>query len=393
MFGDESTKFFHAAATERYRLNAITSMKDEDGRAVVEHFEKAALLWNTYKNRMGVTENPQMLFNLEDLVNRHNDLDELVQPFSRKEIDNVINKMANDKAPGPDGFNGMFLKKCWHIIKEDIYQLCDDFFEERVSIQAINSSFITLVPKSNNPTTVSDFRLISLLNLIVKLLTKLMANRLQKRIIPLLHLNQYGFIKGRTIQDCLAWSFEYIHQCQHSKRELVILKLDFEKAFDTVEHSAIIEVMQAMGFPDIWTRWVKNIFSSGSASILLNGVPGKSFYCKRGVRQGDPLSPLLFVLAAELLQCIMNRGHQNGIFTLPIEADPSNKFPIIQYADDTILVMRASQRELFCLKGILQSFAKSTGLKVNYSKSNIIPLNLSEDQAQNLASTFGCKLG
>ena len=78
MFGDEGTKFFHAAATERYRLNTITSLEDEDDRVVVEHFEKSALLWNTYKNRMGVTENPQMLFNLEDLVNRHNDLDELV---------------------------------------------------------------------------------------------------------------------------------------------------------------------------------------------------------------------------------------------------------------------------------------------------------------------------
>jgi len=97
--------------------------------------------------------------------------------------------MPVDKAPGPDGFNGMFLKKCWHIIKEDVYQLCNDFFSGTVSLQAINNSFITLVPKNSNPVTPNDFRPIALLNSILKLITKLMADRLQALIIPLIHIN------------------------------------------------------------------------------------------------------------------------------------------------------------------------------------------------------------
>jgi retron-type reverse transcriptase len=113
-----------------------------------------------------------------------------------------------------------------------------------VSLQAINSSFITLIPKNSNQVTPNDFRPISLLNSILKLITKLMADRLQAIIIPLIHTNQYGFIKTRTIQDCLAWTF--VHQCQQSKRELVILKLDFEKAFDTIEHGTVMEMMQKM---------------------------------------------------------------------------------------------------------------------------------------------------
>ena len=90
--------------------------------------------------------------------------------------------LPSDKAPGPDGFNGLFFKKCWHIIKEDIYQLCNDFFSGRISLQAINNSFITLVPKNQNPTTPNDFKPISLLNSVLKLITKLMVDRLQALI-------------------------------------------------------------------------------------------------------------------------------------------------------------------------------------------------------------------
>jgi hypothetical protein len=240
-----------------------------------------------------------MHFNLHEMVQQHN-LEQIEAHFTKEDIDNVIKKLPSDKAPGPNGFNGIFLKKTWHIIKEDIYELCFDFFSGRVDIQAINNSFITLIPKVNSPTEVNDFRPISLINCIVKIITKLLGERLQSVVIPLIHQNQYGFIKSRTIQDCLAWAFEYIHQCHQSKQEILIIKLDFTKAFDTIEHSTILLMMKHLGFNDTWLNWTSNILSIASTSVLLNGVLGKSRAYKRGVRQGDPMLPLLFVLAADL---------------------------------------------------------------------------------------------
>jgi hypothetical protein len=152
-----------------------------------------------------------------------------------------------------------------------------------VDLQAINNSFITLVPKTNSPVTINDFRPISLTNCVVKVITKLLGDRLQLVIIPLVHKNQYGFINTRSIHDCLAWAFEYIHQCKQSRREIVILKLDFTKAFDTIEQSAILLMMERLCFNDRWLQWTRAILQSASTSILLNGVPGKSLPCKRGV--------------------------------------------------------------------------------------------------------------
>ncbi len=107
-----------------------------------------------------------------------------------------------------------------------------------------------------------------------------------------------------------------------------------------------------------------------------------SFKCKRRVRQGDPLSPLLFVLGVELLQEILNRACQLGLISKPIRPDDESDFLVIQYADDAIILMKADQKEFFCLKALLNTFAQSTGLKINFHKSNIYPLNMDEQKVE-----------
>src|ERR1041384_5339725 len=223
-----------------------------------------------------------MLFDLASLIQPVLGLEDLSSPFSKEEIDVVLKELPVDRAPRPDGFNGFFLKRCWPIIEKDFLELISQFASGKLKLECINGSLIALIPKMLAPVGPNDYRPISLTNTCLKFLTKLLANRLQKVILKCIHLNQYGFLKSRSIQDCLAWDFEYIHQCNQSKVPLLILKLDFAKVFDTIEHEVILKILKNKGFCASWINWVQEILSSGSSSILLNGVPGKQFYCKRG---------------------------------------------------------------------------------------------------------------
>lgn len=256
----------------------------------------------------------------------------------------------------------------------------------------MNAGFITLIPKIQSPETANDYRPITLLNCYLKLLYKILANRLQRIILRIIHRNQYGFLKGRSIQDCLAWAFEFIHQCQVSGREIIILKLDFAKAFDTIEHKPMLEIMRCMGFNEKWLQWIECIFSSGKSSVLLNGTLGRQFACKRGVRQGDPLSPLIFVLAAELLQATINDAFVRGHLQLPIPV-PDNDYPVIQYGDDTIVIMPAVIEQAEHMKKILQDYAMSVGLRMNFHKSTLVPINTPSDRTMQLATLFGFAIG
>jgi hypothetical protein len=155
--GDENKKFFHANAIVRHNKNSIMSLKGADGLEKFSHDDKANILWEAYKERLETKEFTHMYFDLSNLLNRVHNLDDLALPFSKEEIVGVIRGLPLDKYLGPDGFNTDFMKKCWSVICEDFYELCLAFYNKEVCLQSINGSYITLIPKIDNPVTVSDF--------------------------------------------------------------------------------------------------------------------------------------------------------------------------------------------------------------------------------------------
>jgi hypothetical protein len=149
--GDENTAFLHSMATIRYRKNLISSLAREDGSVALDHDEKAGLLWNSFRSRLGISVPISHAFDFSRYVARFDGLEALSTPFTHEEIDTVVAHMPSDKAPGPDGFSGLFIKVCWPIVKYDLYNLCQEFWEGSVNLQSINDSFITLVPKILSP--------------------------------------------------------------------------------------------------------------------------------------------------------------------------------------------------------------------------------------------------
>ena len=151
---------------------------------------KEAVLFQTYKERLGRSSQTDMRFDLRRIIKKVDGLHALSSPFTRNDIDQVVKELPSDRAPGPDGFSGSFIKSCWHIIKEDFYRLCSDFHASNLDLESLNSGFITLIPKTQSPETANDYRPITHLNCCLKILTKLLANRLQHVILKIIHRNQ-----------------------------------------------------------------------------------------------------------------------------------------------------------------------------------------------------------
>src|SRR4051812_45011307 len=170
-------------ALERMRKNSISSLTTPDGAIISDHNQMANLLWSSYKERMGVSQGIHMGFDLSSLIPPVEGLQDLSSPFSQAEIMEVLKDLPVDRAPGPDGFNGFFIKKCWPIIQSDFMNLISQVADGTLKLECLNGSLITLIPKILAPVCHNDNRTISPTNTCLKFLTKLLANRLQKVIL------------------------------------------------------------------------------------------------------------------------------------------------------------------------------------------------------------------
>uniref|UniRef100_A0A8R7R7J4 Reverse transcriptase domain-containing protein n=1 Tax=Triticum urartu TaxID=4572 RepID=A0A8R7R7J4_TRIUA len=228
------------------------------------------------------------------------DLQHLETQFNEDEIKAAVFYLHDEKAPGPDGFIGKFFKRFWDFIREDLVAAVQQlYFLRGDNWKLLNSAHIVLLPKVTASIHASDYRPVSLLHSFAKIFCKLLANRLGPELQRLISCTQSAFIRGRSIQDNFLYVKNTIRDAHKRKIPLVFLKLDFAKAFDTVSWPYLIDVMKAYGFGQRWGDIISLLLASSTSRVLLNGSPGPAFAHRKGLRQGDPLSPMLFILAMD----------------------------------------------------------------------------------------------
>jgi hypothetical protein len=269
-----------------------------------------------------------------------------------QEIEKVIKEMPSEKAPDLDGFIGSFYKKCWTIIKDDVTQAIMSFFNNHtVKLHLINTAHITLLPKMQDAAALSDYRPISLINSFVKILTKLLANRLAPHLNDIVSNAQNAFIKKRCIHDNFIYAQRVIQLLHKKRKPALFIKLDISKAFDSIGWSFLLEVLENLGFSLKWRDWIVAILGSATSKILINGQPTKAIRHERGLRQGDPLSPMLFILAIDPLQRIIEVAANKGILNLVLPRAASLRCSL--YADDAAIFAAPNSLEIDHLQRIL----------------------------------------
>jgi hypothetical protein len=389
--GDANTALFHSHARYRKAKSFIPRIVSEDGTVCTAQEEKADLFTDFYMNLLGSAINRGAAVDLEQLGVPTFDLEALDSPFSADEVWNTIISLPLDKAPGPDGFTGRFYKVCWSIIKIDVMAAISCVWARKFSnMNCLNSAYITLIPKLEGADKVKDFRPISLIHSFAKLVSKLMANRLACQLQHLVSPNQSAFIKKRFIQDNFMLVQHTTRFLQQQKQPRIMIKLDISKAFDSVSWAFLIEVLIRLGFGQIWCNVVCGLLSSSSTQILLNGCPGEVIHHRRGLRQGDPLSPMLFVLVMDVLNIMVQRASAVGVLQ-PL----SSRFlhhRISLYADDVVVFLWPDAVDIEAFKGILHLFGEASGLKTNIQKSNVFPIHCDEEDLASVQASLPCQL-
>lgn len=372
--GDKNTAFFHRIAKQKWASNRINALKI-DGNTIS----------NSSQLKDHITNHFQNLYSSQNCISNHQLVDQVIPQLvttadndilgsipSNEEIKKAVFALNPNSAPGPDGFPGSMYQKCWHIVGMDVCKAIKVFFLHNWITPGLNSNFITPIPKIPNADTITNFRPIALANFIFKIIPKILSDRLASIAPKLISHQQNGFVRGRQIHNSIGITSECFNMLDRKNHGgNIAIKIDIAKAFDTLDWDFLLKVLQAFGFCSTFIKWINSILQSAKLSILINGSPCGYFSCSRGVRQGDPLSPILFCLAEEVLSRLICLHSSKGSLK-PISSPKSCSAPTHSlYADDVMLFYRGDKKNLLLVLKILQDYSNASGQFINYSKSRI----------------------
>ena len=313
---DRNTKLFHLSTIIQRRYNNIDAIRSDDGSWVTNSKDIRIQFFNSFK-RQFTEEEVYFPDNLDNVISPC--ITEKDNALLRKiptpdEIKATLFQMQDLKAPGQDGFPALFYKEFWHIVGDAVTQAVISFLVVGSMPKEVNGALIVLIPKTLNLSSVNNFRPISLCNIVYKIISKLLVAKICPILHNLISPCQSAFIPGRWI----AKNQVVIHELLHSfkvrkvKSSFMAVKLDFQKAYDRVNWSFIQTVLTNFGFDSGFIGWILACLSSVSFEVLVNGGKTDQFKPSRGLRQGDPLSPYLFILGQEVLSRLLDKELYSG---------------------------------------------------------------------------------
>uniref|UniRef100_A0A2N9IBI9 Reverse transcriptase domain-containing protein n=1 Tax=Fagus sylvatica TaxID=28930 RepID=A0A2N9IBI9_FAGSY len=372
--GDKNTRYFHQKAKQRRGKNMMKGLLDSNGVWCEEETRVGALVVQYFEDIFSastVSEVENTVRCIPSVVTAAMNR-QLLSQFTALEIQQATFQMHPSKAPGPDGMSSFFFQKYWHIVGQDVVTAILSVVNSGHMLQKLNHSHLVLIPKKKNPQLVSDYRPISLSNVVYKILSKVLANRLKHVLPKIISESQSAFVPGRQITDNINVAFELMH-CLRTRRKgkisHVALKLDMSKAYDRVEWAFLERVMERMGFASRWIHLLMTCVQTTSYSVLLNGEPTGYIKPTRGIRQGDPLSPYLFLLCAEGLSALLCRAEREQQIHGVSMCRNGPKISHLLFADDSLLFCQATQAECNRLMEVLAQYERASGQMVNKEKT------------------------
>ncbi|GKV11959.1 hypothetical protein SLEP1_g23168 [Rubroshorea leprosula] len=391
--GDANTKFFHRCVKGRWRRNEINSIQinDKQHTVVAEIKEEVAKYFEELFT--GEQWKRPKLEGIDFKQISSTDSELLMAEFSEDEIKEAVWDCDSSKSPGPDGFNFRFVKAMWEDIKADVVGFVQEFHRNGKLVRGSNASFIVLIPKVDNPQKIEEYRPISLIGVMYKIITKLLDNRLRKVLPKIIGEQQMAFIGGRQLVEGAVVANEIIDEAKRKKMKSFLFKVDFEKAYDKVCWEFIDYMLMRMGFSITWRKWIQECLRSSTVSVLVNGSPTKQFTVSKGLRQGDPLSPFLFLIVAEGLNGLVSSAVVKEQYKGVIVGNGAVSVSHLQFVDDMIFFGEATEENIQAIKCIMRIFELVSGLKINFGKSQLMGIGVGEEWRARMAFRLYCKEG